>query len=127
MCVLGNVNHQCDTRERLHDNLEVFNAGKSYHGTFAVDFAVPPHTDVDEALPHRTANFSEEAFAGIGSEDTRPMLFVLHGLSGGSHEVYLRHAIAPLVQNGGGWEVCVVNARGCANSKIASGVLFNAR
>ncbi|SPQ21951.1 89b5dc8d-18be-4aca-8569-8b15292d1f69 [Thermothielavioides terrestris] len=100
---------------------------KTYTGTFAVDFAVDPHQDVDESLPPRTAYFSEADFAKLASDDSRPMLIVLHGLSGGSHEIYLRHAIAPLVLNGGNWEVCVVNARGCANSKVTSGVLFNAR
>ncbi|KAK4103815.1 AB-hydrolase YheT [Parathielavia hyrcaniae] len=99
----------------------------TYTGTFAADFAVDPHQDVDESLPPRTAFFSEEQFAKIGSDDSRPMLIVLHGLSGGSYEIYLRHAIAPLVMDGGDWEVCVVNARGCANSKVTSGVLFNAR
>ncbi|KAL2136798.1 hypothetical protein VTI74DRAFT_1450 [Chaetomium olivicolor] len=100
---------------------------RTYTGTFAVDFAVEPHQDLDESLPPRTAFFSEEEFANMGSDDSRPMLIVLHGLSGGSHEVYLRHAIAPLVMDGGDWEVCVVNARGCAHSKVTSGVLFNAR
>jgi len=106
----------------------VFNADhKTYTGTFTVDFAVDPHTDVDEGMPPRTALYSEEDFAKIDSDDSRPMLIVLHGLSGGSHEIYLRHAIAPLVLDGGDWEVCVVNSRGCANSKVTSGVLFNAR
>jgi predicted alpha/beta-fold hydrolase len=100
---------------------------QTYTGTFAVDFVVDQHQDVDESLPPRTAFFSEEEFAKIGSDDSSPMLIVLHGLSGGSHEIYLRHAIAPLVMDGGEWEVCVVNARGCANSKVTSGVLFNAR
>lgn len=100
---------------------------KTYTGTFTVDFAVDPHQDFDETLPPRTAYFAEEEFAKIGSDDSRPMLIVLHGLSGGSHEIYLRHAIAPLVLDGGDWEVCVVNARGCAHSKVTSGVLFNAR
>ncbi|KAL2148830.1 hypothetical protein VTH82DRAFT_1977 [Thermothelomyces myriococcoides] len=100
---------------------------KTYTGTFAVDFAVEPHADVDEGLPPRTAFYSDEDFAKIASDDSRPMLIVLHGLSGGSHEIYLRHAIAPLVLNGGNWEVCVVNSRGCANSEVTSGVLFNAR
>ncbi|KAK4147091.1 Alpha/Beta hydrolase protein [Dichotomopilus funicola] len=100
---------------------------KVYTGTFTVDFAVDPHKDVDEELPPRTAFFSDDDFAQIGSDDSRPMLIVLHGLSGGSHEIYLRHTIAPLVLDEGNWEVCVVNARGCANSKVTSGVLFNAR
>lgn len=97
-----------------------------YEGTFAVDFAVPPHEESDPELGRRTVNLTEEEFANIGSNDTKPMLIVLHGLSGGSHEVYLRHVIAPMIGEGG-WEVCVVNSRGCARSKLTSGVLYNAR
>jgi len=64
------------------------------------------------------------------------MLIALHGLSGGSHELYLRHVLSPLVNrqdcvtgevNQKKWEALVVNARGCANSEITSPVLFNAR
>jgi predicted alpha/beta-fold hydrolase len=57
------------------------------------------------------------------------MLVVLHGLSGGSYEVYLKHVLAPLTGlNGEGeWEACVVNSMGCANHIITSTVLFNAR
>ncbi|KAK4191645.1 Alpha/Beta hydrolase protein [Podospora australis] len=99
---------------------------KAYAGTFAVDFAVQPHQDADETLPPRTTYFDDKTFSEIGSDDTRPMLIALHGLSGGSHEIYLRHAIAPLITGDGNWDVCVVNARGCANSKLTSAVLFNA-
>ena len=65
-----------------------------------------------------------------GSADDAPMLVVLHGLSGGSHELYLRETIAPLVNgnmDGKNWEACIVNARGCARSKVTTGVFFNAR
>lgn len=99
----------------------------NFAGTFAVDFAVPAHADHDPRLPPRTAPFGDGEFAALRAEDDRPMLVVLHGLSGGSYEVYLRHAIAPLVLGEGGWECCVVNGRGCAESDVTSGVLFNAR
>lgn len=113
---------------QIYYKRKIFDADhKTYAGTFAVDFVVPQHKDFDEELPPRTAFYSEEEFAGIGSDDSKPMLIALHGLSGGSHEIYLRHAITPLVMDGGEWEVCVVNARGCANSKVTTGVLFNAR
>lgn len=108
-----------------------------YTGSFAVDFAVPPYEDEkrerDAALPPRTSYFDDDAaFAGIASDDRRPMLLVLHGLSGGSHEVYLRHCLAPLQlgnddDSSEPWEIAVVNARGCAGSSITSGVLFNGR
>ncbi|KAK3946077.1 Alpha/Beta hydrolase protein [Diplogelasinospora grovesii] len=115
---------------QIYYRRKIFDADhKTYTGTFAVDFVVEPYqdSDADPSLPPRTAYFSEDDFAMIGSDDNRPMLIVLHGLSGGSHEVYLRHAIEPLVTNGGDWDVCVVNSRGCANSEVSSGVLFNAR
>lgn len=99
---------------------------EAYKGTFAVDFAVEPFEGSEEGLPRRTTNYTDEEFKNIASDDNKPMLVVLHGLSGGSHEVYLRHAIAPLLGEGG-WEACVVNSRGCARTKLTSGMLYNAR
>jgi uncharacterized protein len=99
---------------------------KTYHGTFAVDFVVEPFSEMDERLSTRTIYYSDQELNQLRSDDHRPQLVVLHGLSGGSHEVYLRHAIAPLILEGG-WEVCVVNSRGCNKSEITSGVLYNAR
>ncbi|OBT96265.1 hypothetical protein VE01_05859 [Pseudogymnoascus verrucosus] len=59
------------------------------------------------------------------------MLVVLHGVSGGSHESFIREMIATLIaQNGKGernWEACVVNSRGCARSKISSQLMYNGR
>jgi alpha/beta hydrolase fold len=107
---------------------KVFDAeDPAYEGTFAVDFAVDPFLESDKSLPPRTAYFSEDDFKAMGSLDSRPMLVTLHGLSGGSYEVYLRHVLAPLIGKDGGWEACVVNSRGCAQHKITSSVLFNAR
>lgn len=73
---------------------KVFQAEQeAYIGSYAVDFAVAPHSAHDDLdnLPPRTAYYSKEQFDNIASEDTRPMVFILHGLSGGSYEVYLRH------------------------------------
>lgn len=98
-----------------------------YPGTFAVDFVVKPYEGSDNELPPRTTNYTKEEFANIASDDSKPMIVALHGLSGGSYELYLRHVLAPLVTEEGGWEACVVNSRGCANSKITTPVLFNAR
>ncbi|KAK8200919.1 hypothetical protein M8818_006238 [Zalaria obscura] len=103
----------------------------NFAGTFAVDFvtdAAP--SEPDNTLPPRTTYYTEDEFANIGSDDTKPMLISLHGLSGGSHEIYLRHVLAPLVAQdspNGGWEALVVNSRGCAMSEITTGILYNAR
>lgn len=109
----------------------IFNAEDArFAGTFAVDFVVSAEPDQpDTTLPPRTTYFTDKEFQGLASEDTRPLLITLHGLSGGSHEIYLRHVLAPLVANTGdrGWEALVVNSRGCAMSEITTNVLYNAR
>ncbi|OKL56990.1 hypothetical protein UA08_07954 [Talaromyces atroroseus] len=111
-------------------------------GQFAVDFVVPPFEKTEDAeatdaarkftlpsgLPARTAFFSQDELGALPSDDSKPMLIALHGLTGGSHEVYLRAALAPLVlDRDSGWEACVINARGCAQTKISTSLLFNAR
>ncbi|CZT13314.1 related to P.glauca late embryogenesis abundant protein and YBR177c and YPL095c [Rhynchosporium graminicola] len=105
------------------------NEDPAYNGSFAVDFVVPDNTEVDNTLPIRTTYFSEEDFKGIESLDNRPVLVVLHGLSGGSYEIYLKHVLAPLVAAQGErqWAACVINSRGCAMHKITSSILYNAR
>lgn len=98
----------------------------TYEGSFAVDFVVNKFEEEDASLPPRTVYFADVDAPKL-SDDAKPMVVALHGLSGGSHELYLRHVLAPLVSKEGGWEACVVNARGCALSKVTSRVLFNAR
>ena len=112
---------------------QIFHATRpEFAGTFAVDFVVPPYASTepskqeDEALPPRTTHFSQpESSSHCAKDDDKPLLIALHGLSGGSHEVYLRCVLQPLVE--AGWEALVVNSRGCAGSNITSGILYNAR
>jgi predicted alpha/beta-fold hydrolase len=100
-----------------------------YPGTFAVDFVTTKEegeaATKDAELPERTSLYSDKEWQNIASNDNKPMLIALHGLTGGSHEVYLRETLAPLTASG--WEACVVNGRGCALSKITTPQLFNAR
>ncbi len=114
----------------IHYKRKVFtSAHQTYQGIFAVDFVVPPPPAPqpnDPELPERTHFFTDEEFSCLGSDDEKPMVVLLHGLSGGSYESYLRQVLRPLVQ-GSEWEACVVNSRGCARSKITSPVLYNAR
>ncbi|KAI0397219.1 carboxylesterase-like protein [Xylariaceae sp. FL0594] len=112
----------------VHYARRIFEADRAqFNGSFAVDFVTAPSDEAaDPSLPPRTRYFTKEELADMASDDERPMLVVLHGLTGGSHEVYLRHAIAPLVESGK-WEICVINSRGCAKSKITTGLFYNAR
>lgn len=130
-----------------HDNVPIYYKRKMFEsdssmftGHYAIDFVVKPYDMPPEGeltdqarkytqpsgLPPRTSFYAQEEFSALPSDDTRPMLVVLHGLSGGSHEVYLRHVLTPLVVDGL-WEACVVNSRGCSQTNISSGVLYNAR
>lgn len=97
-------------------------------GHFALDFVVDKFDGpASEDLPVRTKHMTAVEASGLGSDDTKPMLVALHGLSGGSHEIYLRAVLAPLITKESGFAGCVVNARGCAMSKITTQQLFNAR
>ena len=112
-------------------------------GQFSVDFVVDayqvPEEDAEEVtdaarkftlpsgLPPRTTLFTADELSALpSSTDTTPMLVILHGLTGGSHEPYLRCVVEALRLRKG-WEACVVNSRGCAQTRISSGVLYNAR
>ncbi|KAI4141690.1 MAG: hypothetical protein LQ340_007568 [Diploschistes diacapsis] len=101
-------------------------------GTFAVDFVVPSYSaqtlpnENKLSWPPRTSYFTKDEFEKYCSEDDgKPLVIALHGLSGGSHEIYLRCVLQPLVD--AGWEACVVNSRGCAGTKLTTGILYNAR
>ena len=120
----------------VHYRRHVFESTYStYPGSFAVDFvSLHPAEEEDPSLHPRTTYFSDEEWQAVGSNDSHPMLITLHGISGGSHELYLRKVIYPLTEmakttsnEDQKWEACVINARGCGFSKITSDRLFNAR
>jgi predicted alpha/beta-fold hydrolase len=119
---------------------QIFDSNYSvYPGTFAVDFVVSQEEGEASAsrmkadndtteLPERTTNFTQKEWEEISSPDTKPMLIALHGLTGGSHEVYLRETLYPLLTSSTQpWVACVVNGRGCALSSITTPQLFNSR
>ncbi|KAH9923575.1 AB-hydrolase YheT [Amylocystis lapponica] len=57
-------------------------------------------------------------------DDETPIIVVLHGMTGGSHERYVRSVLAPAcapVEEGGlGYRGVVINFRGCAGTPITS-------
>ncbi|CAG9983985.1 unnamed protein product, partial [Clonostachys byssicola] len=111
---------------KIYYKRKVFESNhETFVGTFAVDFVVDEYEGEDATLFRRTTYFSEEEFKQFESEDEKPMVIIMHGVAGGSHEVYLRHAVAPLVE--AGWEACVINSRGCAKSELTSRFLYNGR
>ncbi|KDO35075.1 hypothetical protein SPRG_01139 [Saprolegnia parasitica CBS 223.65] len=51
-----------------------------------------------------------------------PTVLLLHGLTGGSSEIYIRMTAVKLMQ--AGWRVVVMNARGCAKTPVVTAKLF---
>ncbi|KAI0941688.1 hypothetical protein AcW1_003506 [Taiwanofungus camphoratus] len=79
-------------------------------GTLGLDFA-PPETE-------------------RRLRDDTPVVVVTHGLTGGSHESYVRAVLAPVCrpreEGGLGYRAIVVNFRGCAGIPITSPQLYSA-
>ncbi|KAJ1308893.1 hypothetical protein OPQ81_004580 [Rhizoctonia solani] len=63
--------------------------------------------------------------AAPNATDTSPIAVVLHGLTGGSHEHYIRALMTDLTSTSTGFRAVVVNARGCAGSPVTSPQLYH--
>ncbi|BFZ61361.1 hypothetical protein YB2330_002426 [Saitoella coloradoensis] len=99
-------------------------------GTSGIDFVLDDEAEGGShpELPPRT-RFTTEDERHLTSDDSRPMLVALHGLSGGSHESYVRAVLAEITKEevgGQRWAACVMNARGCALTKVTSPQFMNA-
>ncbi|CCK72279.1 putative carboxylic ester hydrolase KNAG_0J01980 [Huiozyma naganishii CBS 8797] len=61
----------------------------------------------------------------LRSSDESPLLIMCHGLTGGSHESYLRPMLSRITGDAYGFEACVVNSRGCCQSAITTPQLYS--
>ncbi|KAN0130915.1 Alpha/beta hydrolase [Lactarius tabidus] len=73
-------------------------------------------------------DFTPPTAAGRIFDKTTPVIVALHGLTGGSHEAYVRNiispAVAPVEEGGLGYRAVVVNFRGCAGVPLTSPQLY---
>lgn len=103
--------------------------GKS---TFAVDYVIEKNSDSNHLnykpssqlsdLPPRTQYKNPNI--DVLADDSKPLLIVLHGLSGGSYESYVRALLDEVTSPEMGIDALVVNSRGCAQHTITSPQLF---
>lgn len=102
-------------------------------GEGTVDFAVkdilpdelPHQPQFQKNLPSDTHyTFFPPDDARLTSDDSKPMLIVLHGLAGGSSESYVR-SLVHCITHVYNFEACVLNARGCCQSSITTPQLYN--
>jgi predicted alpha/beta-fold hydrolase len=90
-----------------------------------VDDAVKQRKDYVKNLPPQIRYMrAEEESELLSSDDDRPMLIALHGLSGGSHESYVRATIHHIIKSPLRWAACSLNARGCGRTSITTQQLF---
>lgn len=112
-------------------------------GSSSLDWVIPEPDSVEEfkklgteTLPEgypklhpRTRYLSNNEAEAINKADdlkTTPIVVILHGLGGGSHEPLIRNFAEVIDKNTNGWDVVVVNNRGCCRTKITSNKVFNA-
>lgn len=84
------------------------------------------HAENWPRLHPRTRYLKDAEITNVHSDD-RPLVVVLHGLAGGSHEPVIRSLTYNLSHfDNGRFQVVVLNTRGCARSKITTRALFTA-
>lgn len=69
-------------------------------------------------------SFFEANDPRLYSNDDKPMVIILHGLTGGSAESYAR-TLVNRITAGYNFEACVFNARGCCNSCLTTPQMYN--
>ncbi|EPQ32056.1 uncharacterized protein PFL1_00254 [Pseudozyma flocculosa PF-1] len=81
-------------------------------GTVSIDISPPELADADP------------------NAEATPTVVACHGLTGGSHESYIRNCLSQLVkpksEGGPGYRGVVVNFRGCADTSVSSAQLYSA-
>lgn len=90
-----------------------------------VDEAIRQRKDYVKNLPPRIRYMqATEEDQLLRGDDNRPMLITMHGLSGGSHESYLRAVLHHMMKSPINWACCSLNARGCGRTNITTQQLF---
>lgn len=103
----------------------VLESEAQYTKGLEVDETVRQRKDYVKNLPPRIRYMrADEERELLSSDDDRPMLIALHGLSGGSHESYLRAVLHHITKSPSRWAACSLNARGCGRTAITTQQLF---
>jgi len=102
----------------------VLDSEEQYTKGLEIDEEITKRKDYVKNLPPRIRYMqAAEEPELLQSDDGRPMLVSLHGLSGGSHETYVRALLHEIVKSGR-WKACCLNSRGCGRTNITTQQLF---
>ena len=89
-----------------------------------IDGNYVPESQKTRSLPESYSYFKPDD-PRLSSNDDKPMVIILHGLTGGSAESYAR-TLVNRITTLYNFEACVFNARGCCQSSITTPQLYNA-
>lgn len=104
--------------------------------TVAIDYVTSPQKmrgDQDEfrpesqeqgKLPLRTEYLDPSEEQLLLQDESKPLVIAFHGLTGGSHENYIRSFLKKITEEPYNFDALVLNARGCAGHTITSPQLF---
>lgn len=76
-------------------------------------------------MPPRTEYLNPANEHELLANEDKPLVIALHGLSGGSYELYIRAFLSEITGPNYNFDAMVLNARGCANHTLTSPQLFN--
>jgi uncharacterized protein len=103
----------------------VLESEAQYRKGLEVDETIQQRKDYVKNLPPRIRYMRADEEPGLlSSDDDRPMLITLHGLSGGSQESYLRALFQYITKSPSRWACCSLNSRGCGRTAITTQQLF---
>lgn len=106
---------------------ELNNATGSYNKSKIMEDGKATHPEGWPRLHPRTRYFTEAEKKAVQENTSKPLVIVMHGLAGGSHEPIIRSLTESLSNIADGrFQVAVLNTRGCCRTKVVSPKLFYA-
>ncbi|BFZ54355.1 hypothetical protein PYCC9005_001389 [Savitreella phatthalungensis] len=113
-------------------------AGSAFPHVTEKDEAARDRAKTETSLPPRTTHMTDGEASSWGDDREGVLLVLFHGLSGGSHESYVRATVEGALDMHRAWtragdgagqrplDVVAFNARGCARSKVTSSQFWSA-
>lgn len=99
----------------------------SYNKQKLAEDGAKTHPEGWPRLHPRTRYMTEDEKKGLLDDTSKPLIIVMHGLAGGSHEPIIRSLTEQLSTiSDEKFQVAVLNTRGCCRTKVVSHKLFYA-
>jgi predicted alpha/beta-fold hydrolase len=123
-----------NTFQRVHDPLLFNGHMQTLYASIYADYIAQPRvtfkreflTTIDGGIVSLDWTDEPEPIASnpdVAGRQKTPYVFILHGLTGGSHETYVQDLIIEVKKYG--YKAIVMNFRGCSNTPVQSAQLYS--